>query len=154
MKLCKTQTKKLNLKIQKEIQKEEEAIQAGKDASESIPVLESAIQELQRKKEIEDEKLEAIFDEKKDATDQLRAQLETKTNQLAPLQQERAIFQASLDTAQTEASLLTDSVQRNQEQLKASEKELASLDECQAKKGKSLERRRTKLLPQIIKLRI
>lgn len=138
LKLCKAQKKKLDLKIKKEVQKEQDALQAVQNATTSIPELEASIQDLTDKKAIEDEKLEAIFDEKKDVTDQLRAQLEQKTNELAPLQQERAIFQASLDTAQTEASLLLDTVQRNQDQLKSSEKELASLDDCQSKKRQEL----------------
>ena len=43
-----------------------------------------------------------------------------------------------MDTAQTEAALLTDSVKRNQEQLISSENELESLDGCQSNKRREL----------------
>lgn len=138
LKLCKAQTKKLDAKIKQESKREEDAVKAIMGAQESIPTLEATIKKLHDKKTIEDGKLEAIFDAMKDATDQMRSHLEMKTNELAPLQQERAVFQASLETAQMEASLLTDSVQRNQEQLSSSEKELASLDECQSRKRQEL----------------
>ena len=138
LKLCKSQVKKVEAKIKKEELKGLEAVQAVKIASASIPLLSTSIQSLLGKKKIEDEKLEAIFEEMKDATDQMRSCLEMKTNELAPLQQERAIFQASLDTAQTEAALLTDSVKRNQEQLISSENELESLDGCQSNKRREL----------------
>lgn len=138
LKLCKAQTKNLDAKIKKESQREGDAAEAIRCANQSIPMLEATIKKLQDKKAVEDKRLENIFDEMKDATDQMRSHLEIKTNELAPLQQERAVFQASLEMAETEAALLTDSVQRNREQLKSSEKELASLDECQSKKREEL----------------
>jgi structural maintenance of chromosome 4 len=138
LKLCEEQIEKSQGKIMKETEKEEDALRTIQVALDSIPKFEATIQKLQGTKVVEDEKLEDIFAEMKESTDQLRSQLEVKTQELAPLQQERAVYQASLDNVQTEASLLTDTLQRNQEQLKAVEAELASLDDCQSKKRQEL----------------
>ena len=76
----------------------------------------------------EDSKLEVIFEETKNITEQLRLELEQNMHELVPLQQERNDFQNSLDTAQIEVNLLEDTVSRVLEQLESAEKELASLD--------------------------
>ena len=44
-----------------------------------------------------------MFNEKREVTKELRQKLEKKTQELVPLQQERAIFQTVLETAVTEA---------------------------------------------------
>jgi structural maintenance of chromosome 4 len=152
IKLCEAQIKKLEAKIVKETEKEEDALRAIEVARDSIPKFETTILKLQENKVVEDEKLEVIFEEIKDSTDQIRSQLEAKTQELAPLQQERAVFQASLDTAQTEASLLTDTLHRNKEQLKAVETELASLDDYQAKKKQELAATEDELLVAMHKI--
>jgi chromosome segregation ATPase len=58
--------------------------------------------------------------------------------ELAPVNQERAVKQAAIDTASTEVNLLTDNQKRSKEQLAAAENELASLDETQEKKRQQL----------------
>jgi len=73
----------------------------------------------------EDAKLESIYEAMKGVTANLRAELETKTSELAPVQQERAVFQNDLDTAATEVKLLNDTTSRSKEQLQKAEKELA-----------------------------
>ena len=88
--------------------------------------------------ETEDKKLEKIYEDMKDVTDKLRSQLEAKTAELAPVQEELSVFQAALDTATTESSLLEDATSRSKEQLDAAEKELANLDTFQSDKRAEL----------------
>jgi structural maintenance of chromosome 4 len=134
IKHTKAQRKKLEAKVKSETKKEADAIKTAKEAEESIPELESRIKESTEKKAHEDEKLEKIFEDMKGVTDKLRLELEEKTQELAPVKQERAVFQAALDTAETEVKLLEDSTTRAKEKLDAAESELASLDDTQAKK--------------------
>jgi len=136
----KSTVKKLEGKISTETKKTEDAQTAMEDAEESIPTLEEQIEECAEHKTEEDAKLETIFEETKEITEKLRIELEEKTEQLAPLQQERTIFQNSLDTAQMEVNLLEDAVSRAQEQLASAEKELASLDDKQSGKKTELQK--------------
>jgi structural maintenance of chromosome 4 len=138
IKHAKTQKKKLEAKVKSETKKEETAVKTGEEAEASIPELEERVEELTEHKAQEDEKLEAIFEEMKGVTDNLRVELEKKSNELAPVKQERAVFQAALDTAETEVKLLEDSTTRAKEKLAAAEKELASLDETQSSKREEL----------------
>jgi structural maintenance of chromosome 4 len=126
--------KKLEERLISETKRGEDAEAALEEAEESIPRLESRIVECTEKKEREDEALELIFEETKEVTEQLRRELEEKTQSLAPLLQERSTFQNSLDTAQMEVKLLEDGVSRAKEQLVGAEEELASLDERQTEK--------------------
>jgi structural maintenance of chromosome 4 len=140
IKFEKSNVKKLEQKVVAETKKGEDAEVALAEAEESIPTLEEKIEECAEKKEQEDAKLEEIFEETKEVTERLRKELEVKTQQLAPLLQERSVFQNSLDTAQMEVNLLEDGVSRAKEQLENAERELASLDERQAgKKNESKE---------------
>jgi structural maintenance of chromosome 4 len=134
----KAQQKKAKAKVAKELQKEEAATTAGQEATAAIPVLEQQVEELTVEKATQDEALELIFDDMKGVTDELRVQLDQKSNELAPIHQERAGFQAELDTAKTQAQLSTDSVNRSKEQLKTAESELASLDSSQSTKRDEL----------------
>lgn len=130
----KKQKKSLQTKISSEAEKEASAIAKGREAEDSIPKLEQTICELKESKMVEDEKLEKIYEEIKGITQNLRTELDQKTQELAPIIQERAMFQASLENAETEARLLQDSAQRAKDRLDASEQELASLDEVQENK--------------------
>lgn len=134
----KARRKKLQDKIAKEEENHAKALEKGQAAEESIPHLEEQIETLTEQKAAEDGKLEAIYDEMKGLTQQLRTDLERKTQELAPVKQERAIFQAALDTAQTEVRLLEDSTTRAKEKLVAAEEELASLDAQQEAKRQEL----------------
>jgi len=117
----KANKKKLEAKLKSETQKESTANTKGKTAEESIPGLEQDIEDLTKDKAEEDEKLEQIFEETKEKTEKLRRNLEVKTQELAPVTQERAVFQATLDTATTEVKLLEDSTTRAKEQLATAE---------------------------------
>jgi len=130
----KEKKKKLEAKITAEDKKEKEATAKAIAVEESIPGLEQRVLDLTEAKAKEDAKLEEIFEESKGETEQLRRELEKKTHELAPVSQERAVFQASLDTARTEVKLLEDSTTRAKEQLSAAEKELSSLDTTQEAK--------------------
>ncbi|KAL7542434.1 hypothetical protein ACHAXR_011785 [Thalassiosira sp. AJA248-18] len=130
--------KKLEGKVVAETTKIDDAQVAMDEAEESIPTLEQQIEECAECKTEEDGKLEVIFEETKDITEQLRLELEEKTQELAPLQQERTVFQNSLDTAQMEVNLLEDTVSRALEQLEGAEKELSSLDGKQSAKRTEL----------------
>ena len=130
----KAQLKQAAAKVTSETKKEEDAIQKGQEAEESIPGIEESIGELTERKSGEDEKLEEIHEQVKGITQGLRAQLEVKTQELAPVNQELAVFRASLDTANTEVKLLEDSTTRAKERLAKSEEELASVDEKQQSK--------------------
>ncbi|KAL9189612.1 hypothetical protein ACHAXT_009287 [Thalassiosira profunda] len=134
----KAQIKKLKGKATSEATKIEEATTAAEEAEESIPTLEARIEECAEHKTEEDAKLEIIFEETKEVTETLRLELEEKTQELAPMQQERTVFQNSLDTAQMEVNLLEDTVSRALEQLGSAEKELASLDDKQKAKKAEL----------------
>lgn len=133
-----TLKKKLEKKVEAETKKETDALASGTAAEESIPLLEEQIGQLTEYKASEDAKLEEIFDEMKGVTQKLRAELEVKTQELAPIQQEKASFQNNLDTAETEVKLLKEATTRAQEKLEKSEKELAHLDENQQKKREDL----------------
>ena len=130
--------KKLEGKVVAETKKMDDAQTAMDEAEESIPTLEERIEESTEHKATEDSKLEVIFEETKGITENLRRELEEKTHELAPLQQERTVFQNSLDTAQMEVNLLEDTVSRALEQLESAEKELSSLDSKQSSKRTEL----------------
>lgn len=138
IKHAKENKKKLSTKVLNEAKKEADAEAKGKEAEASIPDLEAAIQKLTLRKEEEDVKLEAIFEETKGVTEKLRKELEQKSQELAPVTQDRVVFQSALDTALTEVKLLEDSTTRAKEQVNASEKELATLDSKQDEKRKKL----------------
>jgi len=138
IKYGKTQKKKLETKVKAEAKKEQDAIAKGQAAADSIPQLEERIEELTERNSEEDAKLEQIYEETKDVTHKLRAELESKTQELAPVNQERAVFQAALDTAETEVKLLEDSTTRAKEKLAAAEEELATLDQTQQSKREEL----------------
>ena len=131
----KAKVKKLEAKVKAEKKKEEDATA---EAEESIPTLEEKLVECQEAKAEEDAKLEEIFEQVKGKTDQLRVELEEKTQELAPVKQERAVYQNALDEATTEVKLMEDSTTRAMEQLEVSEKELASLSDTQQKKRDEL----------------
>lgn len=138
IKYAKAQKKKTETKVATEAKKEEDAIRKGQEAEESIPGIEQQITDLAGRREEEDAKLDKIHDEMKGVTQKLRTQLEEKTQELAPVNQERAVFQANLETAETEVRLLEDSTSRAKERLKASEEELETLDEKQQGKRNEL----------------
>jgi structural maintenance of chromosome 4 len=134
----KTQKKKLEAKAKTETKKEEDAVAKGEAAEESIPEFEQKIEELVELNAEEDGKLEQIYEDMKGVTQKLRSELEQKTQELAPVNQERACFQADLDTAETEVKLLEDSTTRAKKNLKAAEEELATLDQKQESKSSEL----------------
>lgn len=138
IKHARAQKTKTEAKLASETKKEEDSIEKGQVAEQSIPELEECISQMSEQKTSEDIKLDQIHDEMKGATQKLRAQLEQKNQELAPVNQERAIFQAALDTAGTEVKLLEDSTTRAKERLAAAEVELASLDEIQQSKRDEL----------------
>lgn len=128
----KSTIKKLEAKIKVEELKKKELLSKAKAADENIPVYELKLSQLIEEKSREEDKLEKLFDEMREVTKEFRQKLEEKTQELAPVQQERAMFQAALDTAMTEAKLLEDSATRSKEQLVAAENELDALDEKQS----------------------
>ena len=132
------QKKKIVDKIKKEDKKERSAVSKREKALECIPSLEVEIEKLTQRKNKEDEKLDKIEDETKGVTQKLRRQLEAKTQELAPVKQERAVLQAALDTAETELKILEDSTNRAKQRLSEAEKELASLDGNEDSKREAL----------------
>lgn len=132
------QKKKLEIKLKSEAKKEECAVQSGDEAANRIPELEAQITLLTAKKASEDETLGEIQEESKEVTDTLRAELDLKSQELAPVNQELAVKQAAIDTANTEVNLLTDAQNRAKDQLTAAEQELASLDGNQAKMNQEI----------------
>ena len=134
----KANVKKFQAKVAAEKKKEEAAVAKGGEAEQSIPVLEQKLQACGEIKAEMDAKLEKIFEQVRGKTDELRAELEEKTQELAPVKQERAVFQATLDTAVAEVKLMEDSTNRAKEQLEAAEGELASLEETQQSKRDEL----------------
>lgn len=117
-----------------------EGYQATHDeAVEKIPQLEEEIVELNEQKDKEDEQLELLLEKVKGETEGLRRELDQIQDQLAPIQQERASFEAALTTSEEEVRLLQDSVTRNQVQYEQAKNELATLDQTQADKRRKLE---------------
>jgi structural maintenance of chromosome 4 len=139
------QTKKLGDKIKSETKKESTAISKGEKATERIPQLEEQINSISEVKVEEDAKLEEIYEEMKGVTEKLRRELEAKTQEVAPVKQERAVFQAALDTAETEIKLLEDSRTRVKGRLQSAEEELSALDETQESKRKTLAQHKQEL---------
>ena len=138
IKHCKAQKKKLESKVKAQTAKEQECQQKAVEAEESIPVLEEEIVALTEAKAEDDAALELIHEEMKGVTQKLRSELEAKTQELAPVNQERAVFQANLDTATTEVKLLEDGVTRAKEKLVSAETELAAIDQKQESKRQEL----------------
>lgn len=141
----KANKKKIQEKLRKETLKEEEAISKIEETEQSIPRLEQKIEKLTTEKTEQDAILETIFEESKGETEALRQELKIKKEELAPIIQERTVFQAALDTAMTEVNLLEDSTRRVREQLEAAEKELAELDSTQESKRAQLESSQSEL---------
>eukprot|EP00548_Thalassiothrix_antarctica_P014783 CAMPEP_0194173054 /NCGR_PEP_ID=MMETSP0154-20130528/7439_1 /TAXON_ID=1049557 /ORGANISM="Thalassiothrix antarctica, Strain L6-D1" /LENGTH=1322 /DNA_ID=CAMNT_0038885969 /DNA_START=60 /DNA_END=4024 /DNA_ORIENTATION=+ len=137
---CQKEEKKLIKKKEQQAKKAEEAQTDHDNAQERIPQLEELLEKCKSEKEEEDAKLETVQDQLKDKTDGLRQQLDKVNDKLAPFVQERAGSAADLETAEAEVHLLNDNVTRNQQQYKASKKELASLDSTQANKRKELKK--------------
>ncbi|GKY99335.1 hypothetical protein MPSEU_000888500 [Mayamaea pseudoterrestris] len=129
IKHAKDEIKKLKAKIVAETKNEETAAAKREEATESLPGLEAKIEQLSISKAEEDEKLETIHEETKGVTQQLRAELEVKTQELAPIQQERSKFQNKLDTAETKVRLLEDATTRAKAKLAEAETEVLSLDD-------------------------
>mmetsp|Transcript_10732 Transcript_10732/g.16868 ORF Transcript_10732/g.16868 Transcript_10732/m.16868 type:complete len:1150 (-) Transcript_10732:83-3532(-) len=133
------QAKKLVTKVKAEDKKEKTATEKGENAAERIPQLEEEIQQFSELKLKEDAKLEAIEEETKTVTQQIRRELETKTQELAPVKQERSVLQAALDTAEAEMKISEDSTVRAKDRLASAEDELASLDGTQSGKRMQLQ---------------
>ena len=132
------QAKKLMDRIKVEQDKQTEAANKREIAVSRTPELEQRIADLSSQKIEEDTKLEKFEEETMKATHLIRRQLEMKTQELAPLKQERAIKQAALDTVETELGILVDSTNRSKERLRTAEEELASIDGTKAAKTKQL----------------
>lgn len=131
----KTQKKKLEDKIKAETKKESTAANKIKKANDRIPELENEIEELKQKKTVESAKLDELEEESRIATQEIRRDLEAKTQELAPVKQERSILQAALDTAVTELKILEDGSNRAKERLLSAESELADLDNKKSSKS-------------------
>lgn len=138
IKHLKSQLKKLHDKVKQENKKEKDSTEKSSKAEESIPILQDKISKLLEHKALEDAKLDSLYEKMKLQTQKLRADLETKTQELAPVQQERASFQANLDTALTKVQLLEDTAKRAKERLAKAEHELATLDETEQGKRSDL----------------
>ena len=132
------QAKKLMDRKKVEENKESSAANKREAALSRIPELEQKIKDLSRQKVEQDANLEKIEEETLSATHLIRRQLEIKTQELAPLKQERAIKQAALDTVETELGILVDSTNRAKERLRTAQDELASIDGAKAAKVRQL----------------
>jgi chromosome segregation ATPase len=128
----------LDKKIDAETTKEHDATAKGQAAQDAIPGLNEAIVECAAQKEIEDAALENMEEETKGKTHTFRSELESKMQQLAPMQQEKAEFQNHLDTAQTRVQLLQEATASAKTKLANATKELASLDQTQQNKRDEL----------------
>jgi structural maintenance of chromosome 4 len=137
--------KKLEEKIKAEEKKEAKATDKKGKAERRIPELEEEIKQLTESKAEEDTKLEEIEEETKAVTQQIRHKLESKTSELAPVKQERAVLQAALDTADTELKILEDSTTRAKQRLASAETELEELDEKQESKRQALKQQEKEL---------
>jgi structural maintenance of chromosome 4 len=134
----KSQKKKLESKVKQQMEKKTECEKKALESEESIPQLEEDIVLWTKIKAEEDAALEKVYDKMKGVTETLRSELEEKTEELAPVNQERVIYQAALDTATTEVDLLKNGVTRAQEKLQQAEFELANLDQTQESKRREL----------------
>ena len=142
VKHAKAEVKRLKDKVAKEGKKAKAAEKKSKDASESVPNLEAAVSKAAASKEKEDAKLEKILDDVRGDTGRIREELELKNRELGPVQEERSSWEAKLDTAVTEKSLIEDATSRTRSQLESAETELENLDEF--KSGKEEEVKQAK----------
>lgn len=100
-------------------------------------VLVKGIHECAECNAVEDEKLEVIVEETKGVTKQLRLELEEKTQELAPLHQERTVVPKLLDTTKKMGiDPLKDAIALELEQPAWAEWELNSLDGAKGAKRK------------------
>jgi structural maintenance of chromosome 4 len=134
IKHAKEQIKKGKAKVTAATKKEDEATGKGEEAEKSIPGLQEQCAELAQRKTEEDKKLDEIQDYVKEKTKEIRAELEAKTKELAPVSQELNNFKVALDMVQTEMKILEESTTHAKERLASSEEELASLDEKEQSK--------------------
>jgi len=145
IKHAKSTLKKLAKKVEKDSIKENAALEKISNGEESLPELESKMEEYTLKKKEEHAKLEEIHEHTKDITADLRTQLQSVTETLTPIAQQRSLYQASLDTSTTEMNLLQSSTTRAQSQVDAAEKELLGLDTKQEELRGKLSRKEDEL---------
>ena len=140
-----SQKKKLEEKIKSETKKVSIAIAKREAAVERIPGLEKEIEHISESKVEEDLRLETIEEDTKGTTQQIRRNLEAKTQELAPVKQERSVLKAALDTAEAELNICEDSTRRANERLIAAEEELASIDSTKSAKCQMLLEKRQEI---------
>jgi structural maintenance of chromosome 4 len=140
-----SQKNKIDDKIKAETKKEASATSKREAALARIPNLEEEISAFLKQKAEDESKLELIEEETKMITQHVRRDLEAKTEELAPVKQERSILQAALDTAETEQRILEDSSIRAKERLCSAEDELASIDDTKAQKRTQLAKKENEL---------
>ena len=138
IKYNKAQKQKLENKVKSEQKKLDGAISKSEQAKENIPKLEAEIVSLNEQKVVEEAKADEMYEQNKEELNKLRADLQKKTQELAPVQQERTVFQAELDTAETELKLLEESSTQAKQKLEAAEEELSTLDETKDSKRQEL----------------
>jgi structural maintenance of chromosome 4 len=134
IKHCKATLKKLQAKIKTHEKQHQQAVDKEQQAADSIPQLQERLQELAEEKVECDAQLEALFSDRNAVTLELRSKLEAKSQELAPIQQERAVYQNALETAESQVQLLTESSQQAQQRWQQAQAELDSLDTVQATK--------------------
>ena len=115
-------------KIADQDKKESSSEEKIASAQERIPELEQEIQDLEQSKEDEDAQLKIIEEESRQKTQELRAELEAKSEALQPLLSEKATDQAALETAQTELQLVQNRTTDAQKRLDEATQELNNLD--------------------------
>ncbi|KAL7557450.1 hypothetical protein ACA910_009266 [Epithemia clementina (nom. ined.)] len=145
IKHTKQKIKELEKKRVEQEKKEQDAQDKHDAAIKRIPELETKIQELKETRIEEEAKLEIVQQETRQATLQLRTELEGKTLSLAPLIQERTVRQSALETAETELNLLEDATKDAQRRLEEAALELENLEANQQNKQAQLRDYQTEL---------
>ncbi|GMH75726.1 hypothetical protein TrRE_jg1036, partial [Triparma retinervis] len=138
IKFSNAQVKQLANKARQGEKKEKELKDKAERAEKSVPTCEKNLGTAEESKLKEEKKLEEIYEEMKGTTAALRSSLESKNTELAPVKEELSVFQAALETAQTESNLLSDATTRSRQQLEDAETELENLDTFQADKEEEL----------------
>jgi structural maintenance of chromosome 4 len=97
------------------------------------------VQQLKAETKKQETALEAIHEQMKGTTNRLRMEMESKAQQLAPFLQEKSIFQAALDTAETKVKILVDKTSRMSDRLAKAETELSNVDTVECTKREELQ---------------
>ncbi|GBG28901.1 Structural maintenance of chromosomes protein 4 [Hondaea fermentalgiana] len=146
LKDAQAQTKDLEAAVAKlEKARKKHIAAAEKAAQETVPQLEKAAADLLEERKATEAKLEALFESLQGETSNLRADLEAKQKNLAPLSEEVAAAKSKLDVATTEIDLLQEGTRSNKAQLEQARERVQELQAAVASRPQEIKQAETDL---------